>query len=300
MKTLLTGKNGQLGWELQRALAPLGALHAFDSSGLDLRDLPRLREVVRDLKPSVIVNAAAYTAVDLAESDIETAQTVNGAAPGVLAEEAARLGAALVHFSTDYVFDGLKGSPYTETDSANPLGAYGESKLAGEHAIQEAGGSYWIFRTSWVYSLRRDSLVTKPSFVTKVLEWAREHETLRVVADQTAGPTWCRTLAEVVARLLREAGEDPSTWIGERGGLYHLAAGGYASRYEWAKAILKYDPRPEEQVVRQVLPAASSEFPTPAQRPAFSALDCGLFDSTFGIPRPGWEESLRSALGGIW
>jgi dTDP-4-dehydrorhamnose reductase len=294
MKILLSGKNGQVGWELQQALAPLGALHAFNSSGLDLRDLPRLREVVRDLKPDLIVNAAAYTAVDLAESDIETAQTVNGAAPGVLAEEADLVGAALIHFSTDYVFDGRKRSPYTESDLPNPLSVYGSSKLAGEQAIQETGGSYLIFRTSWVYSLRRES------FVTKVLEWARKHETLRIVADQTAGPTWCRTLAETVARLLREAGEGAPAWIGERSGLYHLAAEGYSSRFEWAEAILRYDPRPEEQVVKQVLQASSDEFPTPAERPAFSALDCGLFDRTFRIPRPGWEESLRSALGGIW
>jgi dTDP-4-dehydrorhamnose reductase len=290
MKILITGKNGQVGWELQRTLAPFGALYAFDSAELDLRDLARLREVVRSLKPDAIVNAGAYTAVDKAESEPEIARAVNGAAPGVLAEEAARIGAALIHFSTDYVFDGRKGTPYIETDSPNPLGAYGESKLAGERAVLEAGGKFLIFRTSWVYSLRRES------FVTKVLEWARRNETLRIVADQTAGPTWCRTLAETLARIFGEAGDDVPNWIGDRSGLYHLAAEGYASRYEWAEAILRYDPRREEQVVRQVLPAASSDFPTPAERPAFSALDCGLFDRTFRIPRPGWEEALKSAM----
>jgi dTDP-4-dehydrorhamnose reductase len=279
-----------VGWELQRTLAPFGALYAFDSAELDLRDLARLREVVRSLKPDAIVNAGAYTAVDKAESEPEIARAVNGAAPGVLAEEAARIGAALIHFSTDYVFDGRKGTPYIETDSPNPLGAYGESKLAGERAVLEAGGKFLIFRTSWVYSLRRES------FVTKVLEWARRNETLRIVADQTAGPTWCRTLAETLARIFGEAGDDVPNWIGDRSGLYHLAAEGYASRYEWAEAILRYDPRREEQVVRQVLPAASSDFPTPAERPAFSALDCGLVDRTFRIPRPGWEEALKSAM----
>ncbi|MDX1435789.1 MAG: dTDP-4-dehydrorhamnose reductase [Anaerolineales bacterium] len=290
MNIFLTGKNGQLGSELQRTLAPLGTIHASDIEDMDFRDLPRLRDFVRELKPDAIVNASAYTAVDRAESQAEIAQDVNGSAPGVMAEEARRLRAAFIHFSTDYVFDGSKGSPYIETDPPNPLGVYGSSKLAGEQATQAAGGAYLIFRTSWVYS------TDKPSFVTKLLGWARQHETLRIVDDQTSNPTWCRTLAEIVAQLLEDAGPDAPAWIKERRGLYHLAAEGAVSRYTWAKAILANAPRTEELAAREILPAKSTDFPTPAARPVNSSLDCGLFDATFGIPRPGWEEALRRAL----
>jgi dTDP-4-dehydrorhamnose reductase len=290
MDILLTGKQGQLGWELQRTLDRLGPIRAFDARELDLRDLSHLREVIRDLKPRVVVNAAAYTAVDRAEEEMETALAVNAAAPGVLAEETRRLGASLVHFSTDYVFDGEKGGLYQESDTPNPLSVYGRSKLAGEEAIRAAGSAYLIFRTSWVYSLRREC------FVTKVLSWARKHETLRIVDDQTGNPTWCRALAETVAQLLDRTGDDPVRWIEERRGVYHLASADSASRYEWARAILELDPRREEQVVRQVLPASSRDFPTSARRPANSSLDCGRFDATFGISLPEWKKTLSLAM----
>ncbi|MGA2110666.1 MAG: dTDP-4-dehydrorhamnose reductase [Anaerolineales bacterium] len=285
-RILLFGKNGQLGWELEHTLAPLGTVKAVDFPEVDLADADGVRRLVRELRPEIIVNAAAYTAVDRAESEPELAMAVNGIAPGVLAEEARALGACLVHFSTDYVFDGEKRQPYVETDSPNPLNVYGRTKLAGEEAICTLAGTYLILRTSWVYSLRGDS------FVNKVLRWAREQEILRVVSDQVASPTWARLLAEVTAQALTR-GID---CLQEHRGLYHLAGSGSASRFQWARSILKLDCRQREQVVKQVLPARTSEFPTSARRPLFSALDCGRFALTFGLSLPPWESSLELAM----
>jgi dTDP-4-dehydrorhamnose reductase len=289
-RILLLGKIGQLGWELCRTLAPLGEVIPLDYPEIDLAQPESLRAVIRQARPAVIVNATAYTAVDRAESEPELAGAINGQAPRVMAEEARDLGAALIHYSTDYVFDGTKGSSYRETDVPNPLGVYGQSKLAGERAIQESGGAYLILRTSWVYSLRRDS------FVTKVLAWARQQPVLRVVADQVSNPTWGRMLAEVNAQLLAKAGGDAAGWVQERAGLYHLAGEGAASRYEWAKAILDCDPRREEQVVQRIEPAATSEFPAPARRPLYSALNCDRFVETFGLRLPDWRAALRLAM----
>jgi dTDP-4-dehydrorhamnose reductase len=289
-RILLFGKYGQLGWELQRALATLGRVQAIDYPEIDLVDSQSLRLLIREARPRVIVNATAYTAVDKAESEAEIAMAINAQAPRVMAEEATQIGAALIHFSTDYVFDGAKGSDYIESDPPNPVGVYGQSKLAGEQAIQEGGGAYLILRTSWVYSLRRDS------FVTKVLKWSRGQTKLRIVSDQVGNPTWCRMLAETTAQLLAQAGPDPAPWLNERRGLYHLAGSGKASRFEWARAILTYDPRREEQVVQELLPAKTSDFPTPARRPLHSALDCKCFESTFGLRLPPWEEALRLAI----
>jgi len=290
MRILLLGKIGQLGWELKRTLAPLGEVIALDYPEIDLSQAGAARQAVRLAAPQVIINASAYTAVDRAESEEPVALAVNGRTPGELAEEAAALGAALIHYSTDYVFDGAKGSPYLETDAPHPLNIYGSSKLAGEQAIQQVGGSFLILRTSWVYSLRR------ASFVTKVLEWSRGQPSLRVVSDQVSNPTWARMLAEITAQLLAKAGEHPAGWLGERRGLYHLAGDGYASRLEWAQAILRLDPKRGEQVARQILPARTAEFPTPARRPLFSALNCDLYSYTFRQSLPPWEEALRLAM----
>jgi len=289
-RILLLGKWGQLGWELHRALCPLGEVIAKDFPEIDLVQGAEVRQLVRDVKPQLIVNATAYTAVDKAESEPELAMAINAEAPGVLAEEAARLNAVLIHYSTDYVFDGTKGQPYRENDTPNPLNMYGKSKLAGEKAIENVGGVYLILRTSWVYSLRRDS------FVTKVLEWARKQSTLRIVTDQVSNPTWCRMLAEVTAQLLAMGGKNLIDWLRERRGLYHLAGAGYASRFEWAQAILSHDPHKEEQVVRELQPARTADFPTAAQRPLFSALDCRHFERTFGLSLPHWEVALRMAM----
>ena len=290
MNILLLGKYGQLGWELRRALAPAGDVTALDYPEIDLAQEDKVREMVRALQPQVIINATAYTAVDKAESEPEIAMAINARAPGLLAEEALRLGAVLIHYSTDYVFDGKKGSEYLESDLPNPLGVYGQSKLEGERTIQAVGGKTLILRTSWVYSLRRDS------FVTKVLQWSRQQPVLRLVSDQVSNPTWARMLAETTALLLVKGGDNWQEWLGERRGLYHLAGSGYASRYNWAQAILRLDPKQEEQMTREMLRALTADFPSPAKRPLFSALNCELFASTFGMSLPSWEEALAMAM----
>lgn len=290
MRILLLGKYGQLGWELRRALATVGEVTAFDYPEVDLANFQQARELARQHQPQVIVNAAAYTAVDRAEGEPEVAMAINAQTPAVLAEEARRLGALLIHYSTDYVFDGRKGSEYLESDPPNPLGVYGLSKLEGERAVLAVGGAALILRTSWVYSLRRES------FVTKVLQWARQQPVLRVVSDQVSNPTWARMLAEITAQILTRGGESWLDWLGERRGLYHLAGSGCASRLEWAQEILKLDPHPEQQVVREIQPALTADFPTPAQRPLFSALNCDLFTAVFGLRLPPWREALRLAM----
>ena len=289
-KILLLGNTGQLGWELQRTLAPLGEVTGLDYPAINLGQPESIQQVIRQVQPGVIVNATAYTAVDRAESEPELAMAINGAAPGILAEAAADLGASLIHYSTDYVFDGEKGSAYLETDLPNPLGVYGSSKLAGEEAIARIGGSYLILRTSWVYSLRR------PSFVTKVLEWSRQQPVLHMVTDQVANPTSARMLAEITAQLLAKALPDTTGWIAERAGIYHLAGSGSASRMEWAQAILEMDPKPNERLAQKIEPALTAEFPTPARRPLFSALNCELFERTFELRLPDWRVALKLAL----
>jgi dTDP-4-dehydrorhamnose reductase len=286
MKILLLGKNGQLGWELQRTLAPLGGITALDFEDLDLGDADALRRKLQDLRPEVIVNAAAYTNVDGAERDRDQAFAINATAPQVMAEEAKSIDASLIHYSTDYVFDGAKGSPYVEGDAPHPVNAYGASKLHGEQAVQAVGGSFLIFRTAWLYSMRGDN------FVTKVLSWARKHEVLHIVDDQIANPTWARTLAQLTAHVLFHGAE----YVAAHRGLYHLAGDGYASRYEWAKEILRLDPKPEEQMAQDVRRAVTSDIPTPAKRPTFSALNCGLCTEVFGLTAPPWAHELKLAL----
>ena len=290
MRILLFGNTGQLGWELERSLSPLGPLHAVDFPQVNLAEPESCVVVIRDFHPQVIVNATAYTAVDRAESESDLVMAINAIGPGILMEEALRIKAALIHYSTDYVFDGSKSAAYIESDIPNPLSVYGKSKLAGEQAIRQVGDAYLTLRTAWVYSLRRDS------FVTKVLAWARSQPALKIVNDQVSNPTWARLLADTTALLLARAGEDALGWITEHKGLYHLAGDGYASRYDWAKAILSFDPRSSEQVVKEVLPALTSEFPTPAQRPLFSALNCGHFKETFGLALPDWKTALKLAM----
>jgi dTDP-4-dehydrorhamnose reductase len=286
-RVLLIGKNGQLGWELHRTLSTLGELIAVDYPEIDLGQPESGRDFIRRIQPQVIVNAAAYTAVDQAETEQELARKINAIAPGVLAEEARRLNALFIHYSTDYVFDGAKGTTYTESDIPNPLNFYGVSKLEGERNVEYISGAYLIFRTSWVYSLRQQS-----GFVNKILQWARQQETIRIVNDQISNPTWARMLAEVTAQVLAQ-GID--TCI-ERKGLYHLAGSGFTSRFEWAKSILALDPNQSEQTVKELLPALTSEFPTPARRPLFSALNCDLFVGTFRLQMPEWEYMLQLAM----
>ena len=216
MRLIIFGKNGQVGWELQRTLAPLGEVVALGKEDVDLADYRLLRQVISKFQPQVIVNAAAYNDVDKAEEEQDLAMVINGIAPGVMAEEAKAKGATLIHFSTDYVFDGEHGKPYSEDDTTRPLNIYGQSKLKGEQAIERVQGIYLIFRTGWVYSFRRGS------FPVKVLRWARNQKVIRVVEDQVGSPTWCRMLAEMTALVLAMAAKKDSSWLNHRSGLYHL------------------------------------------------------------------------------
>lgn len=292
MKILLFGKNGQLGSEFQRMLPQLGNLTSLDYEDVDLRDIHAVQKTLNELQPDLVVNASAYTAVDRAETEQDTAMTVNALAPGAMAEWTRKSGAVFIHYSTDYVFDGMKGSPYVESDPANPLNVYGKSKLAGEENIQQAGGAYLILRTSWVYGMG------SAGFVSKVLEWARKNQTLKIVSDQISNPTWARDLAEATFSLVAAHREHLKDVMKERRGLYHLAGSGYASRYEWARQILENDSHRTEQLVRSIEPASSDEFPLPAARPLFSALDCSKFQDTFGLSLPDWSISLRKAMVG--
>jgi dTDP-4-dehydrorhamnose reductase len=288
MNILLFGENGQVGSELQQSLPEIGKVISLKN--FDLTNLHELQQTLKEIKPDLIVNASAYTAVDKAESEVDVAMKVNAQAPAIMAEWARKSGAGMIHYSTDYVFDGKKGSPYVESDLTNPLNVYGKSKLAGEENIQQAGDAYWIFRTSWVYSVR------KTSFVSKVLEWARKNETLKIVNDQVSNPTWARDLADAIFRLISAYRRNIQDVMKEKRGIYHLAGTGYISRYEWAKQILANDPRPSEQLARSIEPVSSDVFPTPAIRPLFSALDCSKFMQTFGFSLPGWKDSLKKAM----
>ena len=289
-KILQIGTIGQLGWELLRTCAPLGEVVALDYPDVDLSDSNGLRELVRSVKPDIIINAAAYTNVDKAESEPELARAINAIGPGVLAEEAKKIDAVLVHYSTDYVFDGTKGSPYVETDQPNPLNVYGQTKLEGEQAVAASGCVNLVLRTSWVYSMRQGG------FVTKVLQWARTQEVMRVVDDQISGPTSARLLAEMSALLLAKLDYCAYDWLEANSGVFHIAGDGACSRYEWAQKILQLDPHKEEQVVKTLERASSSEFPVPAERPMISVLNNDKLEKTFGLRLPSWEVGLRLTL----
>ncbi len=291
MKVLLLGKGGQVGWEAQRALSCLGDVLALDYPEVDFTKPKDLQSLVNELRPQVIFNAVAYTAVDRAETEVEQARLINATSVGVLAEAAAKLDAVLLHFSTDYVFDGQKGCEYLETDVPNPLNVYGQTKLEGEQAIHQVDCAHFIFRTAWVYSNRRDS------FVSKVLQWAQEKSSLRVVVDQVSNPTWARMLAEITGQVLAKGGDSLTAWVRERRGIYHLAGSGSASRLEWAQAIVNN--RPSDMPPTDILPAFSSEFPSPAERPLYSALNCDRFLHTFGLKDAGMATSLKSGDGNI-
>jgi len=283
MKILLTGCRGQLGRELKRSLECLGRVIACDRRQLDLAQPDALRSAVRSIAPAVIVNAAAYTAVDKAEADPAQADAINGLAPGILAEEAQRLGALLIHYSTDYVFDGRKPEPYGEDDAAAPLSAYGRSKLAGEQAVAAAGGRHLIFRTSWVYGLHGSN------FMQTMLRLGRQRKELRVVGDQVGAPTWTRHLADVAALVL--ARRDRPT------GLYHLAAAGETSWHGYAEAIFA---EARAAGLLHDLPVIhridSADYPLPAARPANSRLDCTRFRRDFGLDLPDWRVGLADCL----
>ena len=277
MRILLTGSAGQVGWELERSLSPHGQVFAFDHASLDLADPDQIVARVREVKPDLIVNAAAYTAVDRAESEPDLATRVNGAAPGILAEEAKRLGALLVHYSTDYVFDGAKPAPYLETDSPNPINVYGRSKLEGERAIQASGCRHLILRTSWIYGMRGNN------FLLTILRLARGHPELRVVDDQIGAPTWCRDLATATTQLANE------TAAGKAEGLYHLTAAGATSWCGFAREILRVSG--SHTPIRAI---STREYAAPAKRPANSLLSSATIAARWKLQLPQWQNSLAA------
>jgi dTDP-4-dehydrorhamnose reductase len=291
MKILLFGKNGQLGWELQRSLAPLGELVALGSRGesmwSDFSQPARLADTVRQVAPDVIVNAAAYTAVDKAEADVEQARLVNATAPGVLAEAAQALGALMVHYSSDYVFDGSGSAPWRETDATAPVNVYGATKLEGERLVARCA-RHLIFRTSWVYAARGGN------FAKTMLRLAKERDKLTVINDQVGAPTGADLLADATALALRSLLAEPG-----KSGLYHLAASGEATWNSYARFVIGHAQRAGVALkagVEQVVPVPTSGFPTPAQRPRNSRLDTSSFRQTFGLTLPPWEQGVARML----
>ena len=296
MTILLLGKNGQVGWELHRSLAPLGPLIALDRQGADglcgdLADSAGLAATVRALQPSVIVNAAAYTAVDRAEGEADLAQRINAEAPAVLAREAAACGALLVHYSTDYVFDGSGDQPWTEDAPTGPLGVYGATKLAGEQAIVQAGGAHLILRTSWVYAARGGN------FARTMLRLAQERDRLTVIDDQWGAPTGAELIADVTAHAVAQTRQQPS-----KAGLYHLAAAGETNWNSYAKYVLAQANQAQPAIkirATEVVPIATSAYPTPARRPHNSRLDTRKLQATFGLQLPPWQDGVRRLLAEI-
>lgn len=292
MKILLLGKDGQVGWELQRALAPLGELVALGREAADFENPEALRALVRAQAPDVLVNAAAYTAVDRAESDCDRAWGVNATSPGVLAEEMAALGGWFVHYSTDYVFEGLGEAWYREDDATGPQGVYGASKLAGEQAVAAAGGKHLIFRTSWVFAARGGN------FAKTMLRLAGDREELKVVADQIGAPTSAELIADVTALCLYRLQHDAKLAT-LASGIYHLVAAGQTSWCDYARLVIGEAialGRPLRATPDKVLPIPASAYPTPAKRPANSRLDTTRLRATFGVHLPDWTVHVRRLI----
>lgn len=285
---LLTGKTGQVGWELQRTLASLGRVRAMDSDELNLAKPDVIRAVIADIKPNIIINAAAYTAVDQAESEPDMAMAINGVAPGIFAEEAKKINARLVHYSTDYVFDGSKPSPYVETDAPAPLNMYGRSKLEGERAIAAVDGDYLILRTSWVYGARGKN------FLLTMLRLAKERNELKIVEDQHGAPTWSRMIAEVTALILAKRLSE----LPEYKGLYHLSAAGKTSWHGFALRIFENAKLLPPHTALQVMPINTDAYPTPAMRPKNSLLNNAKLTTAFGLALPDWQDALDLCMEG--
>jgi dTDP-4-dehydrorhamnose reductase len=292
MRILLTGKNGQVGFELQRALAPLGEIVAVDQSDCDLADAAAIRRLVAATQPGIIVNPAAYTAVDKAESEPALAQAINGAAPGILGEEAKKLDALVVHYSTDYIFDGRKAGGYAEDDAPNPQSVYGKTKLAGEQALAASGARYLIFRTSWVFGAHG------ANFAKTMLRLAAERDSLKVVADQFGAPTSAALIADVTAQVLgqylcRHANQCFPC------GLYHLAAAGRTNWHEYAQAVVQAAlaaGKPLRLRPDDVRAITTAEYPSPAPRPANSCFDTTRLRNTFGLCLPDWRQGLEHVM----
>lgn len=286
-RILVIGSNGQVGWELVRTLAPLGEVVAVDYPEIDLSSRESMRGWILKTRPQVIVNAAAYTAVDKAESEPDVCRAVNSTAPGVLATEAKAIGAVMVHYSTEYIFDGRKTTPYLEADAANPLGVYGQSKLAGDEAVRQATDDHLIFRLSWVYGARGRN------FLLTMWKLAQERDTLQVVSDQHGCPTGARMIAETTAHALAQtlrAKDRSPLW-----GTYHLSTTHPTTWHQFAQSIINAVPETSRKCTHvQAIP--TSEYPTPTQRPAYSVMDCGKLENTFGVRMPEWSECLKLVL----
>ncbi len=303
-RILLTGRDGQVGRELERVLAKTSELKALGRQELDLTQPSQIREAIRAFKPHVVLNAAAYTAVDKAESEEPLARAINAEAPAVMADEAKTIGAALIHYSTDYVFDGTKKQPYTEDDAPNPLGAYGRTKLAGEKAILQAGERYVIFRTEWVYATRGKN------FLLTILRLGSEREELRIVDDQIGAPTWSREIAKATAQVIsKEWHRVGAQSFQGRVGIYHMTAAGQTSWFGFTSDIIKTARRYQNGAgwlrktiterplkVQRVVPIATKDYPTPARRPAYSVFSNERLQRTFGVKLPDWRIQLETAL----
>lgn len=296
MKILLTGVTGQVGWELQRTLMTIGEVivvgRHFSNPNLqmDLAQVDTIRRTIREIKPDLIVNPAAYTAVDKAETEPELAMVINSIAPGAIAEAAKEIGAAMIHYSTDYVFDGNNNTAYTELDKPNPQNIYGKTKLAGEEAIASVGVHHLILRTSWVYSLRGKN------FLLTMLRLAQEREEIKVVDDQIGAPTWSRMIAEATAQIVAQASGNISDFLANRGGLYHLTASGKTSWYGFAQAIFELDEKKSDRKLERLTAITTKGYPTPASRPAYSLLDNQKLSQTFGLTLPDWQRNLELAI----
>ena len=295
MKILLFGKNGQVGWELNRSLQPLGEVVALGRDEADFSNPDSLRTIVQNVSPDVIVNAAAYTAVDKAEDEEDLATVINGVAPGVLAEEALKRNALLIHYSTDYVFDGTKNDPYVETDEPKPVNVYGRSKLAGEYAITKVGGDYLIFRTTWVYAARGKN------FLKTMLHLAREREELQIIADQYGVPTWARNIADATAQVIPRAQKERHNML-FNAGIFNLTALGETTWHGFATAIIDTARimLPKEEIkTRHILSIATAEYPSPARRPQNSLLAMDALQERFDVTMPSWDEAMRLCLANL-
>jgi dTDP-4-dehydrorhamnose reductase len=292
MRILLTGATGQVGWELARSLMPLGEVIALTRAQCDLSHPETIPGIVQEIKPDVIVNAAAYTAVDKAEEEEELATIINGTSVGMLAEEAKKRNALFVHYSTDYVFDGTKAEPYTEDDAPNPINAYGRSKLAGEQAIQQMGCDHLILRTTWVYAARGKN------FLKTMLRLAQEREELRIVADQYGAPTWARNIADVTAHVLATAQREQQAGV-FASGTYHLCASGKITWHGFSNAIIERAKQlaPAGSInTKRVLPITTEDYPLPAPRPKNSQMDSSSLTARFGVIMPEWHHAMKLCI----
>jgi dTDP-4-dehydrorhamnose reductase len=288
MRILLFGKHGQVGRALVPLLQPAGDMIAIGHEDLNVAEPASLREMLRALKPQIVVNAAAYTNVDRAEIEAEMAWKVNAEAPGIMMEELNPWKGILIHFSTDYVFDGLKNDPYAEHDIVSPLNEYGRSKLGGERRIRATGDRYLIMRTGWVYA------ENSRNFISSVLGWAATQPVLKIVDDQVGSPTWARMLAQQVASLL--AKRTIPDFVEAKAGLYHCVGTGAVSRYDLAIKLLSLLPSHVQVQAKMILPVKSTDFPSLARRPGYSALDCTKYEEAFETKLPTWDSSLLDAL----